>query len=156
MDRSKQDRAEIPCGTGFVVDRANGQSLSDTTTLWDAHRVPDSEYEALMVCDFGQEPKENPYPPEFLAKLEAILTPKELAVIQFIVYGDMSLAVAGKYLGAEFPRNDVPIPYSKMAVLQIRNSALTKLREAIENDQQLQGWLVGAFARVFSDGGMGT
>ena len=135
MERSKQDRAEVPCGTGFIIDRGNGQSLSDTHTLWDAHRVPDSEYEALMVCDFGQEPQENPYPELFLQKLEAVLTPKELAVVQFLVYGSMSLSMAGKYLGT---------PYSKMAVTQIRNSAFAKLKEAIQNEDELQGWVLGA------------
>jgi hypothetical protein len=144
VERSKQDRAEVPCGTGFVIDRTSGPSLSDTSTLWDAHRVPDSEYESLMVCDFGQETTANPYPEIFLQKLEAVLNPKELAVVQFLVYGNMSLSMAGKYLGAEFPRNGVPTPYSKMAVTQIRNSAYAKLKEAIRNDAQLQGWVMGA------------
>lgn len=127
--RTKQDRAEIPCGTGFVPDRNAGPSLSDTHTLWDAHRLPIDEYDALMRCDFDEEPDDWGIQPDLFAIIEqaGILTDKELAVVNFMVVGGMSLAVAGRYLGAEFPRNGAPTPYSKMAVSQWRNSAFAKI-----------------------------
>lgn len=125
--RTKQDRAEIPCGTGFQPDRTTGPSLSDTHTMWDAHREPINEYDALMRCDFDEYPEEPKYPEELITMVEGILTPKELAVVNFLVYGGMSLAVAGRYLGEEFPRKDMPTPYSKMAVTQLRNSAFRKI-----------------------------
>jgi len=131
MSRSKQDRAEIPCGTGFVPTGTGGPSLSDTTTLWDAHREPINEYDALMRCDFDQYPVECE-DSTFLVEMEALLTPKEKAVIGFLVYGGMSLYQTGRYLGAEFPRKGVPTPYSKMTVSNLRDSALAKMRNYLE------------------------
>ena len=46
-ERTKQDRHEIPVGVQYQETRYG--SLSDDTTLWDAHRPPANPYEALMV-----------------------------------------------------------------------------------------------------------
>jgi hypothetical protein len=124
---------EIPCGTGYNVDNVRGPSLSDTTTLWDPHRHPDSEWEALQSADFDEYP-EVVVPDSFLAEMESLLTPKELAVISFMVYGQMSLTQAGRYLGAEFPRRGQPRPFSKNAVRNIKMAALAKMRKHLEEN----------------------
>lgn len=132
--RTRQDRMEIPCGTGFSPDRMAGPSLSDTTTLWDAHREPVNGMEALMSADFDEYPDGPVADSSFLEEMESILTPKEAAVINFMVFGQMSLTTAGRYLGAEFPRRGVPKPYSKNAVRNIQMAALAKMRKYLEDN----------------------
>lgn len=131
MSRSKQDRMETPCGTGFSNDFTRGPSLKDTETLWDAHRYPINEYEGVMSADFLQHDmwEDDGSLIEFLT---SCLTPQEKAVIDFVVFGDMSLAQAGKYLGAEFPRKGIPKPYSKQTVGNIRDKAVAKMRKFLE------------------------
>lgn len=139
--RTKQDRFEIPAGTGYQGDqsgyggpsgrRPRSVSLRDDKTLWDAHRQPDNEYEALMQCDFDQEPAELP-DGSFLAETMACLTEKEQAVINFVVIGQMSYRDAGRVLGAEFPRHGVPKPYGKTCVGNIYNRAIKKMRKMLE------------------------
>jgi DNA-directed RNA polymerase specialized sigma24 family protein len=134
MTRSKQDRQEIASGTGYSADRTRGPSLVDTHGLYDAHRPPENEYQSLMEADFGQEPVD-PFPQETLiTDAMAALTPIEAAVVSFIVFGGMSLREAGRYLGAEFPRNGVPTPYSKMGVSDIYKRALRKMRATLGED----------------------
>lgn len=87
-----------------------------------------------MQCDFGEEPPE-PADPSFLAETMSVLTPKEAAVVDFIVIGGMSYRQAGRYLGAEFPRKGIPKPYSKMGVSQIYKRALAKMRQHLEEQQ---------------------
>jgi cytochrome bd-type quinol oxidase subunit 1 len=57
------------------------------------------------------------------------LTEKELAVIELVVIGGMSLTVAGGWLGAEYGRK----PWSKQAVANIRDGALKKMRVYYES-----------------------
>lgn len=128
MGRSVQDRREIPCGTGFNADRTTGPSLNDTRTPWDAHREPINDYQALMDTDFDEEP-ERIHDDSLIRFCESVLDEREKAVIAFTVYGGMSLAEAGRYLGAEFPRNGVPRPYSKMTVSNLKQSAVDKMRK---------------------------
>lgn len=125
-------RKEIPCGTGYSSD-PNSRSLSERSGLYDAHRPGINDYEDLMRCDFDEFPQETNLPLQGIwYTLEELLTPKELAVINFVVVGGMSLAVAGKYLGAEFPRRGVPTPYSKMAVSQLRDTAIAKIKHHLQ------------------------
>jgi hypothetical protein len=77
-----------------------------------------------------------------LEELEAELTAMELAVIQFVVYGQMSFSQAGQALGAEFPRVIIrygperrPYPYSKNRVKQIHDKAIIKLRTFLEETE---------------------
>ena len=128
MGRSIQDRREIPCGTGFNPDRTTGPSLNDTRTPWDAHREPINDYQALMDTDFDEEPA-TLHDSKLLEFCESVLDEREKAVIGFRVYGGMSLAQAGRYLGAEFPRNGVPRPYSKQTVSNLEQSAIVKMRK---------------------------
>lgn len=123
----------MPVGTGYRESSYGTRfpSLVDTTTLWDPHREPINEYDALMRCDFGEEPADIP-DGMFLAEMESVLTPKEWAAINFRIIGGMSLELAGKYLGAEFPRKGVPMPFSKQAVSNIVNGGLKKLRNHLE------------------------
>lgn len=132
--RSKQDRAEIACGTGFVADRTKGPSLSETANMYAAHQQPLNEYDALMRCDFDEYPTEPTHPEINLDELEADLTDKERSVLAFVVYGGMSLSKAGVELGHEFPRNGQPTPYSKTAVNELKNSALAKIRLRLETN----------------------
>jgi hypothetical protein len=122
---------EIPCGTGYNVDRLRGPSLSDTTTLWDAHRKTTNPYEALQSADFDEYP-DVPGESLFLSEMESLLTPKELAVVSFVTYGQMSFSQAGRYLGAEFPRKGQPTPFSKNAVRNIYVRAINKMRKHLE------------------------
>ena len=132
--QSKQDRFEVPCGTGSQPMSARGPSLSETSSLWDSHRQPENEYDALMRCDFGEEPAPVS-DPSFLEETMSCLTDKEKAVVNFIVIGGMSYRQAGRYLGAEFPRRGIPKPYSKMGVSQIYKRALAKMRQHLEGQQ---------------------
>lgn len=131
--RTKQDRMEVPCGTGFSNDISWGPSLKDTETLWDPHRYPINDYEGLLTADFGEHPmwEDNG---ELIDMITACLNPKEKAVINFVVFGGMSLTQAGKYLGAEFPRKGQPYPYSKQTVGNIRDRALEKMRTFLEGN----------------------
>lgn len=138
--QSKQDRHEVPCGTGYAQGDSDGHyrggSLTVDTTLWDAHRQPENEFEALMVCDFGEEPPAH-HDPMFLDEIETAsqLTDRERATLGFVVYGGMSLQKAGYYLGAEFPRKGVPYPYTKTSVARFRASALAKIRKHLEETE---------------------
>lgn len=131
MERSKQDRNEVPCGTGYQPLSARGPSLSETKSLYKAHREPINEYDALMQCDFMEEPEE-PEDGAFLTETMACLTPKEQAVVNFVVMGDMSYWDAGRILGAEFPRKGIPKPYSKTTIGNIYNRAINKMRKHLE------------------------
>ena len=63
-----------------------------------------------------------------MAAALATLTEKELAVIELVVLGGMSLTVAGGWLGVEYNRK----PWSKQAVANIRDGALKKMRAYYE------------------------
>lgn len=125
VTRSVQERMETPVGVGY---NPGGPSLMDRTTLWDKHRGPINEYQALMEAGFLEEPRQVA-DATIWGTVADTLTPKEMAVINFRVVGGMSLRVAGQYLGAEFPRKGVPLPFSKMAVSNIQKRALAKLRQ---------------------------
>lgn len=132
--RTKQDRREVPAGTGYVPkEDGSGPSrgsLVENRPLWGQFKVPDTEYEALMECAPLQEP---PVPLEEL-RLAALamgdalecLTPIQRSVLELVVVGGMSLREAGRWLAREFGREK---PYSAMGVSKIRDAALVRLRE---------------------------
>ena len=137
-ERTVQDRHETPVGVRYNSDSVDADgsrrydgSLVDNRPLWGPHHIPDTELEAIMVCAPGETPRVSfeELEPEKLEQALACLTEKELAVIELVVFGGMSLAVAGGWLGAEYGRR----PYSKQAVSNIRDGALAKLREHYEN-----------------------
>lgn len=140
MSRTKQERREVPCGTGYAADTAGTRrvSLVDTHTMYDTHRPPASMYEAVMVADFDEQPR---IPQSsFLEEMEtaAGLTERERAVLAFTVYGGLSLRVAGQYLGAEFPRKGIPKPYTKPTVAAWKQRAINKLRDHIERTEYVE------------------
>ena len=132
-ERTKQDRHETPVGVRYQETQRG--SLSDDTTLWDAHRPPENETEALM------QPGDNRVTAEqyegawgnIQTLLDcAALTEKELAVLEYITFGGMSLAEAGRWLGLQFRENGQP--FSKMMVSKLRDSGLMKLRAAFPEE----------------------
>ena len=139
-ERTKQDRKEIPAE--FQHDQDDDQPykrqvvLKDDTTLWDPHRPPENDYEALM------QPGEERVSAETLTGnwgayadrvQQADLSDKELAVIEYTVFGDMSLSEAGRWLGLQFREDG--IAYSKTLVSKLRDSALAKLKITFTEEQ---------------------
>lgn len=143
LERDKQDRHETPVGVRYTPNssgdagdhsdfgsRKRDGSLVDTRPLWGPHNVPNTIEEALIVCAPFQEPQlslEEIHPEEMEVAL-ALLTDKERSVIEFLVFGQMSLSQAGVWLGEEYGRK----PYSKQGVSNIRDSALRKMRKHYE------------------------
>lgn len=130
-ERTKQDRHEIPVGVQYQETRYG--SLSDDTTLWDAHRPPANPYEALMVQ--GDTPADALMLQDAFSNIEtaikhAGLTERETAVIELVVFGGMSLAEAGRWLGPQF--RDDGKPFHKMTVSKLRDSAYVKLRKVFK------------------------
>lgn len=129
-ERTKQDRKEIPVGVQYnPTQHHRVNSLSDDTTLWDAHRPPSTDHEAMMQDGepaVSQETLQARWEHVQTLIEQAALTPKELAVIEYVVFGEKSLADAGRWLGLQFRDNGTP--YSKMMVSKLRDSALKKLR----------------------------
>jgi len=143
-ERTKQDRHEIPSGTGFVDPEAGGfqpkgGSLVETDNPWLAHRHPENEYQAMMeVIPHTEIPATEAELEEEWSQVEATirsagLSEMELAVVEMTAMGEMSYRECGVYLGREFPR-ETDRPYSKMTVSRIRDRALDKLRKVYEHD----------------------
>ena len=122
-------------GLGFVRD--NGPSLVDNRPLYGPHLVPENEYQALMECDFGEDPKMSATEREadwalFQQKLESAgLTEREMIVVDCVVFGQMSLSKAGEVLARSEGTNK---PYSRQHIYRIRNSAYAKLRAVFEQN----------------------
>lgn len=88
-----------------------------------------------MECSPFQEPKVSMETIEgqiFLGDTifqDAQLTPKEQAVIEMVVYGQMTLQATGIALGVQFRDDDRP--FSKRYVLILRDNALRKMRNLL-------------------------
>lgn len=127
-EQGPHSRHERPMGLGFSM---TGPSMVDDRGLWDAHKVPDNEYQALMECDFGCEPEMSRAEREarwdlFQERIDAAgLTEKEMLVVECVVFGEASLAEAGAYMARHFGINRA---YSKQYIHRLRNSAFAKLR----------------------------
>jgi len=129
LKRSTQDRHETPVGVkynGQHEDATQGSkrydgSLTDTHTLWDVHRPPADVYEALMQPG---EPREEWSDDDWMADVLVVLDLRERAVIDMLVFGQMSLSEVGVILGAEDGRR----AYSKQWIAKIRNRAILKLK----------------------------
>jgi DNA-directed RNA polymerase specialized sigma24 family protein len=122
-ERTKQDRHETPVGIRYSddTDRTRHGSLSDTATLWDAHRTPENLYEAMMQP--GDQPDAGSLI-EAWSDYQTILdssgmSPAERDVIDMMVFGGHSLAWTAQHMGC-----------SKTWVAKLKTSALAKLREA--------------------------
>lgn len=130
-EQGPHTRHERPMGIGFSMI---GPSLSEDHGLWDAHKIPENEYQALMECDFGQEPEESLAEREakwalFQQRIDAAgLTEKELLVVECVVFGETSLAEAGEYMARHYGINK---GYSKQYIHRLRNSAFAKLRQTL-------------------------
>lgn len=121
-ERTKQDRHETPVGVRYndTTSKARNGSLSDTETLWDPHRLPADEYEALM------QPGDHPDAvtaetdwTEYQTLLDDCgLTEAERDVIDMMVFGCHSLAWTARHMGC-----------SKTWVAKLKVSALNKIRE---------------------------
>lgn len=127
-ERTKQDRHETPVGVHYVPGVQRG-SLVDKGSLWDAHIVPDNEYEALMECGPHETPREhdNMMSANFETLLDQVLTPKEKAVIEMMFVGGMSGTEAGELLARQFSNKNRA--YNRVYIYKLRDSALAKLRE---------------------------
>lgn len=126
-ERTKQDRHETPVGVRY--EETGYGSLGDTTTLWDTHRPPSNQFEALMaegetVADANQLSADWEAYDQLIVK--ANLSDKEQAVLEFVTFAGMSLAEAGRWLGLQFRENGKP--FSKMMVSKLRDSGISKLR----------------------------
>lgn len=127
--RSSQDRHETPVGVRYNPDRRFG-SLQDRHGLYDVHNLPASEFEALMVAP-GETVLDAADLQEMAwlwteLELDQLLSPKELAVIEMIVFGQLPLREAGVFLGKQFRKDGSS--FSKSMVAKIRDSGLRKLR----------------------------
>lgn len=136
-ERTKQDRKETPSGVKYlpVFNPRYDASLNDTATLWDDHRPPATDIEALMQPGaerVSQETLGERWDDIQVKITAAGLTEKENAVIEYVVFGSMSLADAGRWLGLQFRENGKP--YTKTMVSKLRDSALSKLKEVFENE----------------------
>lgn len=129
MERTKQDRNETPVGVSYSSD---GQgSLTETGGIWRNHNLPDNEYEALMECAPLQEPQSHHETSAgWDAMLDKVLTPKEKAVIELLYIGGMSGTEAGIFLARQFSSRNKP--YTKTYVYKLRDQALAKLRNVLE------------------------
>lgn len=132
-ERTKQDRHETPVGVRYQETQRG--SLSDDTTLWDTHRPPNNEYEAMMQP--GDTPESSYELQHEWKTIQTLLdcanlTEKELAVLEYITFGGMSLAEAGRWLGLQFRENGQP--FSKMMVSKLRDSGLVKLRASFPQE----------------------
>jgi DNA-directed RNA polymerase specialized sigma24 family protein len=124
-ERTKQDRYETPVGVRYndAGSKARNGSLSETDTLWDAHRHPENEYEALMQP--GDMPDAETLEVawgEYEQKIAAAgLTAEEQEVFDMMVFGGHSLAWCANHLGC-----------SKTWVAKLKKRALVKLQEAFD------------------------
>jgi hypothetical protein len=141
-ERHKHDAHEWSAGLGFVdnPDRGpRGPSIVDNRPLYGPHNVPDNQYQALMECDFGEDPKMSSDEREadwllFETKIaNAGLSCKEAVVVDCVVFGQMSLSDAGDYLARAEGRNK---SYTRQHIHYLRNKAFAKLREALTHDDE--------------------
>ena len=129
--RDRQDRHETPSGVKYnePSEAKWSGSLVDKRGLHEFHQVPDNQFEALMVCAPGEDPKFNQDEAEevgtMIDTMLSILSPKERSVIELVVIGQQSLSEAGMLLAREYGRSR---SYSKALVAKYRDSALVKLR----------------------------
>lgn len=107
--------------------------------LYDAHRVYDNEYAALMETLPHETPNMSADEREadwlvFQQKLEsANLTERETIIIDAIVYGGQSLTQAAAHLARCEGRNKT---VSKTEVARIRDRAIRKLRTVFTLEEQ--------------------
>lgn len=133
--RDRQDRHETPSGVKYnePAEAKWSGSLVDKRGLHEFHQVPDNEFEALMVCAPGEDPKLDQDQAEgiggMIESMLEILSPKERSVIELVVIGQQSLSEAGLLLAREYGRSR---SYSKALVAKYRDSALEKLRKVSE------------------------
>lgn len=134
--RDRQDRHETPVGVKYnePEERRYSGSIIDDRPMHGFHQVPDNQYEALMVCPPGHEPKMDQDQAELIGEwlndFLDCLTPKERSVIELVVIGQQSLSEAGMFLAREYGRGR---SYSKALVAKYRDSGLQKLREKYGN-----------------------
>lgn len=142
-ERFKHDAHEWSAGLGFVDNDERGPrgpSIVDNRPLYGPHLVPENTYEALMTADFGCDPLMSSDEREadwllFETKIKnAGLTEAEALVVDCVVFGQMSLADAGRYLARSEGRNKT---YSRQYVHYLRNKAFEKLRKALTHDDEL-------------------
>lgn len=138
-ERTKQDRKETPSGVKYLegFNPRYDASLRDTETLWDAHRPPDNDYEALMQPGepaVSQETLQERWGDIMGRIVRAGLTDKELAVVEYVIFANMSLSEAGRWLGLQFREDGKP--YTKTMVSKLRDSAIAKLRTTFTEEEE--------------------
>ncbi len=119
--------------------------------------VPSNEYEALMICDFMEEPRESVAETEertlaLHRALVDLLEPVEMACIESIIFGGHTLAKAGEYMAFDELRAK---SYVKGQAHKIRERAYDKIRKAIENGE-LDGITLGNRMRHGAEGNLAT
>lgn len=129
-ERDKQDRHETPSGVRYEKYPVKGRtaSLVENRPLWGAHTRPVNQYQSLMEASPGCEPEvseDEINSCEWIDIALDCLDVKERAVIDLVVFGQMSLSEAGEWLGTEFRG----CPYSKQWVAKLRNRAIRKVRD---------------------------
>lgn len=131
---------EWPAGLGYS-SAPYGPSLVDDRHLYQNHRIPENEYQALMEADFGEEPalsvdeREAQWAVIQERIAAANLTEEEMAVVDLVVFGQMSLSEAGFYMARWAGINKA---YPKQRVHRIRNKAFAKLRETLGDLIQIE------------------
>jgi DNA-directed RNA polymerase specialized sigma subunit len=99
--------------------------------LWQEHRIPYNQYEAMMTTIPGQTEQMSEEEREqdwtiFQQKIEsANLTERETIVVNCIVYGGMSLSQAATVVAQAEGSNKPP---AKMVISRCRDKAFRKLR----------------------------
>lgn len=135
-ERFRHDAHEWSAGLGFMTD--GGPSLVDNRPLYGPHNVPQNMYQAMMECDFGEEPAMSSDEREadwllFEARIRAAgLDSKESIVVDCVVFGQMSLSEAGNYLARAEGRNKT---YTRQHIHHLRNKAFAKLRKAFTDNE---------------------
>jgi DNA-directed RNA polymerase specialized sigma24 family protein len=106
----------------------------EVPSWWVSRTQPQNEYEALMRCAPGEEPRASVT--ERLAAKEATatafqcLTPEELWVVNATVIERMSLRQLARQIGA-----------TKTTIARIRDRGLQKLRKELEDNPDIQSVL---------------
>ena len=140
-ERFRHEAYEWSAGLGFV-DNDNGErrgpSIVDNRPLYGPHHVPENQYQAMMECDFGQDPAMSVDEREadwflFETKIKAAgLTEREGIVVDCVVFGQTTLAEAGEYLARHEGRNE---PFQRQYIHYLRNKAFDKLRKAFTDEE---------------------